>query len=410
MAGRRAAARWLAVLLVGVILVAPVQAKDKEKGGFSTGFVRWRSAENAFEGWARSGVKLGEGGTLQMDMQTATPGSDPYPAGTYYGHNFYNGGSFCAGEATSPEISTGTAFTEAIASWNADTPAGTWLETELRAYVGDHWTKWYNMGVWASDSSTIERHSVNLQGDNDGYVAVDTLVLSDKAPAATKLQLKVRLFSADGSATPTLRNASVAFSTAAEKPKALEPAGDVRDVVLGVPECSQMVYPDGGNVWCSPTSTSMVLGFWGQSGDSCSDRVHAAVAGVYDWLYDGHGNWPFNTAYAATYGLEAYVARFSSLRQLEPWIAAGVPVVMSDAWKKNELTGAPVKSSSGHLVVLAGFDANGNPVVNDPAAATDDEVQRTYDRTEFETIWLEHSAGTVYLIYPPTVKAPQLPQ
>ena len=28
--------------------------------------------------------------------------------------------------------------------------------------------------------------------------------------------------------------------------------------VLAVPECSQMVYPDGGQVWCSPTSTSMV--------------------------------------------------------------------------------------------------------------------------------------------------------
>ena len=28
--------------------------------------------------------------------------------------------------------------------------------------------------------------------------------------------------------------------------------------------------------------------------------MRAAVAGVYDWHYDGHGNWPFNTAYAAT--------------------------------------------------------------------------------------------------------------
>ena len=405
MAGCRAVIRWLVVLFAGVIMVAPVEAK--EKPGFRAGFVRWRSAENGFTAWSLDGLWLGDDGCLRIDPRSAQQGTDPYPAGGYNGHNYYNGGSFLVGEATSPEVPAEFAFTEAIASWNADTPEGTWIEAQLRALVGDHWTKWYSMGVWASDGSTVERHSVNLQGDKDGYVAVDTLVVSDKA-GATALQLRVRLFSANGSATPTLRNASVAFSTAADKPKALQPAGDVRGVVLDVPQCSQMVYPDGGNVWCSPTSTSMVVGYWDGETGSCEPRVRAAVAGVYDWLYDGHGNWPFNTAYAATHGVEAYVARFTSLRQLEPWVRAGVPVVMSDAWKKNELTGAPVESSSGHLVVLVGFDGNGNPVVNDPAAASDAEVRRTYDRAEFETIWLEHSAGTVYLIYPSGIATPEL--
>ena len=37
---------------------------------------------------------------------------------------------------------------------------------------------------------------------------------------------------------------------------AKEPA--LWDTLINVPECSQMVYPDGGEVWCSPTSTSMV--------------------------------------------------------------------------------------------------------------------------------------------------------
>jgi Peptidase_C39 like family len=170
--------------------------------------------------------------------------------------------------------------------------------------------------------------------------------------------------------------------------------------VLAVPECSQMVYPDGGEVWCSPTSTSMVLAYWQTATGPCEPRVRAAVDGVFDWIYDGHGNWPFNTAYAASQGLEGYVARFTSMAQLEPWIAAGVPVVISYAWKKNELTGAPIPSSNGHLAVLAGFDAAGNPVVNDPAAPSDDTVQRTYLRSELERLWLETSGGTAYLIYP----------
>jgi hypothetical protein len=144
----------------------------------------------------------------------------------------------------------------------------------------------------------------------------------------------------------------------------------------------------------------MVLGYWGDNAPDCSTRVHAAVNGVYDWVYDGHGNWPFNTAYAATQGMEGYVARFTSMAQIEPWVAAGVPVVISYPWKKSSLDGAPIASSNGHLAVIVGFDPAGNPVVNDPAAANDLDVQRTYRRDQLEPLWLENSGGTVYLIYP----------
>ena len=405
MAHRRIAVRWLIVLLAGIALVLPAQAG---KPDYSTGFARWRAAGGGFAGWELAGTTRAGDGALRLDPQNATWGADPYPLGGYYGHNFYNGGTFCVGEAAGPVVSTPFAFTEAIASWNASTPTGTWIETLIRAEVGGRWTKWYNLGIWAADGSTVERHSVSLQGDADGYVAVDTLVLSDKKAPAQALQLKLRLFSADGSAIPAVRNVSVAYSTTAGKARSTS-AGNpaLWDKVLDVPQCSQMVY-EGGNVWCSPTSTSMVLGYWGQSGAGCPTRVQAAVAGIYDWLYDGTGNWPFNTAYAATYGLEAYVARLTGLDQAEPWIAAGVPVIISNAWKKNSLDGAPVSSSDGHLTILVGFDAAGNPVVNDPAAASDSEVRRTYDRAQYEAAWLENSGGTVYLIYPAGTAVPAL--
>ncbi len=94
------------------------------------------------------------------------------------------------------------------------------------------------------------------------------------------------------------------------------------------------------------------------------------------------------------------MARFTSMAQAEPWIAAGVPVVISFAWKKSDLEGAAIPSSNGHLAVLVGFDGDGNPIVNDPAAGSNEDVQRTYNRAELESLWLEHSGGTVYLIYP----------
>ena len=170
-----------------------------------------------------------------------------------------------------------------------------------------------------------------------------------------------------------------------------------------------MVYPDGGEVWCSPTSTSMVLAYLDGYTGACEPRVRAAVDGVFDWIYNGHGNWPFNTAYAATFGYEGYVARFTSLARAEEYVAAGVPVIMSIAWGKGDLTGSSIDSTNGHLFVLVGFDAAGNPIVNDPASPDNESVQRTYPREELETLWLQASGGTVYLIYPQGASVPALP-
>jgi hypothetical protein len=402
----RTVLRSFSALVISLIALIPAGASSAP---YRTGFTRWCAADGAFAAWQRDGVSLAADGTLRLDSATAHPGSDPYPPGGYNGHNFYNGGSFLVGEALSPVTTTSFGFFQAIASWNADTPGGSWIETQIRAQIGGRWTKFYNLGVWAADNSTIQRHSVNQQGDADGTVAVDTLVLSAAKTPATAFQLKLRLFSTTGTAIPAVRNVSLAFSMTPGKAGTLTPGNPALwNRTLDVPRCSQMVYPDGGEVWCSPTSTSMVLGYLEQDTGPCAPRVHAAVEGVFDWLYDGHGNWPFNTAYAATHGFEAYVARFSSMAQAEEWIAAGVPVVISYAWKKNTLDGAPIPSSNGHLAVLVGFDASGNPVVDDPAAASDDAVRRTYSRSQLESLWLEHSGGTVYLIYPPGWNVPKL--
>src|SRR5215213_5431398 len=351
-------ARFLLASVIMLSMVSSVSAKGKGDSAYQTGFIRWRAADNGFGGWSLDGVKLNANGALEIDPANAGAGSDPYAAGTYNGGNYYNGGTFVVGEATSPEITTPFNYTEAIASWNASTPTGSWVEIQFRAQYGTRWSKWYVLGIWASDDSTVRRHSVKTQGDTDGFVAVDTFVSSAKKATTNKFQLKLRLFSADGTAIPSVRNASLAYL----------------DHYTG----------------------------------ACEPRVRAAVEGVFDWIYDGHGNWPFNTAYAATFGYEGYVARFTSLEKAEEFVAAGVPVIMSIAWGKGELTGADIQSTNGHLLVLVGFDASGNPIVNDPASPTDDRVQKTYLRSEFEPLWLQASGGTVYLIYPAGKVVPPL--
>jgi hypothetical protein len=315
-----------------------------------------------------------------------------------------------------------------------EAPSGTWIETRIRAQTGGRWTAWYSLGVWAPDDTTITRHSWDSQTDADGQVDVDTLVLDERAGQADALQVKLRLFSSVGTQSPVVRSVSVAVSTSPVKggqPSPGDPA--LWGKTLSVPECSQMVYADGGEVWCSPTSTSMVLKYWTQDNAPCEPSVRATVRSVFDWLYDGHGNWPFNTAYAATQKwrrqsathsarawqhdaqrrpntqrLTAYVARFTNLAQAEEWIAAGVPIIVSIAWDPQALTGAPFPFSYGHLMVLVGFDVYGNPIVNDPGAPSDSVVQRTYLRQQFEPLWLGHTGGTAYLIHPPRWHIPDL--
>ena len=141
---------------------------------------------------------------------------------------------------------------------------------------------------------------------------------------------------------------------------------------------------------------------------------------TYDWIYDGNGNWPFNTAYAATYGLTGIVTRLHSLDEAERFIAAGIPVITSQSFLATELTGANY-STSGHLFVIVGFTATGDVIVNDPASSSNDAVRNVYRRTEFEQVWLRTkryrangtvasgSGGIAYLIAPATARWPRVP-
>jgi hypothetical protein len=386
-----------------VLALVPLSARAGQSA-----FFRWRAEAGGFTSWQLSGVGLGADGALQLVPGTAQAGTDPYGPGGYNGGNFYNGGSFLVGEAVGPAVATGFGFWEAIASWEADTPAGTWVETQVRAQVSGTWTQWFNVGVWAQEGATVRRHSVNGQVDALAQVSTDTLLITAKK-AATAVQVKVRLFSADGVALPRVHGGAVTVSTAPERNPVLVPGNPARwNRVLAVPPCSQMVYPDGGEVWCSPTSTAMVLKYWAGDTGACEADVRAAVSGVYDWIYKGHGNWPFNTAFAFTQGLRSHVTRFTRLAQVEEWVTAGVPVIVSVAWRKGELSGAPIESTNGHLLVIVGFDASGNPVVNDPAASSDGGVRRTYLRSELEPLWLKASTGTAYLVYPEGWTVPAL--
>jgi len=349
------------------------------------------------------------GSTLTLAKNGLTAGSydDPFD-NPDRGAIAYHSGSW-----TSTWTPVAFAFDELVASWNAATPAGTWIRTEMQARGSGRETKWYTMGIWASGDGDIHRTSVGGQGDTNGFIAIDTFIRDKQAAALDSYRLRVTLYRASGSATPTVRLVGAMTSAGTTYDIPSDFGGRASD--NNVPSYSQEIhrgefpeYDNGGEAWCSPTSTGMILSHWG-TGPNATDlaafpgpgytdpQVDYAARYVYDWHYQGAGNWPDNAAYAARFGLNAFVTRLRSLAEAERFTSAGIPLVASI---QGHLPGFFFKKTSGHLLVIRGFTASGDVIANDPAVPTDADVTKVYGRADFENVWLGGSAGIVYVIYP----------
>ncbi len=302
----------------------------------------------------------------------------------------------------SPEISADMDWNQLIVSWNADAPTGTYVKVEAKAILPDHKTKFYTMGKWSPDNEAFERTSVRRQKDSDGNVAEDTLILSKFANAT---QIRVTLGSTNG-AMPKLKFLGVCFAnTKVEFPK--HPSDRAAwGKIIPTPEISQNAYPQEKG-WCSPTSLTMVLQRW--SKELNRPEMHLDVpqvaASVYDDAYDGTGNWPFNAAFAGSFpDMRAYVTRFDSMSELEAWVNAGIPVIISAPW--HLLAPGRPDTGSGHLTVCVGFTPNGDVVDNDPGTNPKKSVQHIYKRKNVLNAWSK-SYHTVYLVYPVEAKIPE---
>lgn len=333
---------------------------------------------------------------------------------------------------TSPVHRLTVPSTEAIASWNADTPAGTWLQIELKGTYSDGTdTPWYVMGRWAAGDQDIRRTSVDDQTDGKSTIWTDTFSVDDPATGLrlTSYRLRLTLYRKPGTKkTPTVWRLGAMGSDVPDRFTVPASTPGLAQE-LAVPRYSQEIhvgqypeYDNGGEAWCSPTSSQMIIEYWGGRlteeqlawvDPSFADpQVCHAARFTYDYQYAGCGNWPFNAAYAATFkDLRGVVTRLGSLTDLETLIAAGIPAITSQSFLKEELTGAGY-GTSGHLMTVIGFTAEGDVIANDPASPSNAAVRRVYRRREWENIWLRTkrynasgkvvsgTGGVCYLYFP----------
>lgn len=324
-----------------------------------------------------------------------------------------------------PEIDAKQDWDEAIVSWNVSGREQANLRIEVQARFPERDTKWYTIADWTGNLAKGPRTSIPNQKDADGDVLTDTFRVSRPC---RKLKFRLTLRQVEDGPLPELKLLTACFSNSASLGREVDSSTRSETTLIDVPKRSQGPYEEGKlkydrsrispsfETWfkgvkqaqyCSPTSLSMVLCYWGQelkSHDLGVD-VPEVVAGVFDEQYPGTGNWPFNCAYAGSFGvLRAYVTRLRMVSDIEKIVDKGMPVVCSVAYNLLKGNGKP-PGGDGHLVVVVGFTADGDPIINDPGRS--DEVRQIYRRANFYRAWRD-SKQTVYIVQPVNVKMPKL--
>ena len=283
----------------------------------------------------------------------------------------------------SPAVEAPAPFDDLVGSWNAELPPGSALEMHVRVRRGADWSGWFSLGR-AEHGRWI---SAERQESAFGFVDVDTLKLKEKAAA-----FQYRLSLSAPKRALAVKLVAVAVSDEQAAPL---PAFDGRALELRVKPRSQMEEPRHKNDVCSPTSLAMALSFWGVKRKTLelAEKVRDSRTGLF-------GHWAFNVAAAGDLGVEAWVARLGSLRDLERELSDGRPVVASLTWRAGELSGAPIKSTNGHLMLVVGLTAKGDVVALDPAAPRAASARRVYKRREFHDAWIGNKRGLAYILAP----------
>jgi len=178
---------------------------------------------------------------------------------------------------TSPVRRLPQPASELVASWNADTPAGTWIQVELLGtYTDGTATPAYVMGRWTAGDGPddirrtsvttrpmaehhLDRHLRHRRHHRRSAARVVPAAADAAAPARHRPDTDGVAAGRDGLRHPRpVRGARLG-------------AGVAAGVELAVPRYSQNIhkgqypeYDNGGEAWCSPTSSTMVIEYWGR--------------------------------------------------------------------------------------------------------------------------------------------------
>ncbi len=285
------------------------------------------------------------------------------------------------GTLTLKPDTAGSPFNRGLPSWN-----GTALGdncgflVQIRFPSGDGWSPWLTVGFWKAYIWS----SYGQTTYNGGYIDYDYVKLYE-FQSVWQFKVHFARFSIEDP-SPTLQKLSFFTSdrSTTENVDYTVLLNDNPDEIFIPTDFFYQYDLDeeiGGSI-CSPTSVSMAL----RSYNIEVDPLQFA-RDTRDPYFGIFGVWPRVVQNASEYGLDGAVTRYRSWSAAREVLAEGGRIVIS--------VGLPLYE--GHLMMLAGFTAEGNPIVHDPAKT--DGYGKVYDKNDLALSWFA-KGGISYTFFP----------
>jgi len=260
---------------------------------------------------------------------------------------------------------------------------------EISAFAAGSWSPWI-----AGATVGRARFAAGVARSETLVCEIDEFIAN---PPAERIRLVLRA-SADGAGSSLGARWSASLSAWSPGSETPLEAGGVR---LVVPAMSQMEEDAAiRHRVCSPTCVAMVLGYHGH-------RVAVAELAreMFQPELDLYGVWPAAIRAAGRRGVGGYLLRFPDWSAAAWCLQRGLPVIASVRYTAGELADAAIAETSGHLLVLTGYE-DGDVFVNDPAAPRAADVARRYRLDEIRRVWLARSGIGYVLFAAPAPHAP----
>lgn len=281
-----------------------------------------------------------------------------------------------------PPDSSEQPFNEGLPSWNGFAPRNTnsSFAIQMRFPSGSNWSPWLTVGYWQKD---IWGNNYGATSWSDGKVDVDVVKLYSYK---SKWQFKVVMSRTDVTLeSPNINKLSffASDSRTTDVFSVIQAINDNPDPIFIETEFYYQYGLDdeiGGEI-CSPTSVSMILRSFGIE----LDPVQFARDN-YDEHWGMFGVWPRVVQNASEFGVDGAVTRYRNWSDTREVLAKGGRIAIS--------VGPPLYS--GHLMMLAGFNENGYPIIHDPAQSGG--YSYMFNKGELSRSWFE-KGGVSYTFY-----------
>lgn len=264
-------------------------------------------------------------------------------------------------------------FNRGLPSWNGHAPErqSSAFKVQMRFKVNDQWQRWVTVGYWDRQIWADYGYTTFTGGEVDiDYVKLDYYI--------KEFQLKV-LFKRNSvsSEAPSVKQLSffVSDSRTTDDVSVVTIVNDNPEAIY-IP--TDFIYQSavdpviGGSI-CSPVSTAMILRSY-----NIEVEPYEFALRTKDQYWGIFGVWPRAVQHAREYGLIGSVTRYRTWNETYEVLNAGGRIAIS--------VGQPL-SSAGHLIMLAGFDNSGNPIVHNSAYSNGEAYM--HDKYDITKAWFE---------------------